>query len=263
MEKEYINKFGENIKVDSKGRFVKGFKHNEKRNKEIGFNTKMWHQENKNTEEYKERIDKIRLAKLNKPRIDMIGNKFAKGNKSRNCFKKGMIPWNKGIKYSQERLEKCRETTKKFMNEDFKRKLSKIRKERIAEGKIKVLKGSKHPHWLGGKSFEPYNYKFNKEFKNLVRLRDNFCCLNCGISEQKSIILRNRALSIHHIDYNKLNTCLMNCCSLCMTCNNKANFNREYWISHFQNLLNKKYGYNYENNKLKAEEILQGTYIIG
>jgi hypothetical protein len=123
-------------------------------------------------------------------------------------FKKGCVSWNKGKKLPQ-------------------------------------LSGEKNPNWRGGKSFEPYSLNFNNEFKNLVRLRDNFCCINCGISEQKYIILFNQKLHIHHIDYNKKNTCLQNCCTLCIYCNSKANKNRNEWINYFQDLLSKKYGYLY------------------
>jgi len=106
----------------------------------------------------------------------------------------------------------------------------------------------KNPMWLGGLSFEPYTPDFNTEFKNLVKLRDNFCCLNCGISEQKNIIITNKKLVIHHIDYDKKNTCLYNCCSLCNRCNILANKNRDEWRVYYQNKLNKLYNYVYKNN---------------
>lgn len=69
-----------------------------------------------------------------------------------------------------------------------------------------TLKGEKNPNWRNGSSFEPYPIIFNKEFKTLVKLRDNYCCINCGISEQKSRLLYGRGLCPHHIDYIKENT---------------------------------------------------------
>lgn len=112
-------------------------------------------------------------------------------------------------------------------------------------------KGNLSPHWLDGKSFEPYCPKFNKEFKNLVRLRDNFCCLNCGMSEQKQIVLINKKLAVHHIDYNKKNTCLSNCCTLCVSCNTMANKNRNEWTDYYQEKLTNLYNYQYENQEEK------------
>jgi len=214
-----------------------------------GLSLSKWNKEH--PEKIKERGLKIGLSKLGHLVNEETKKKISISKKGQRCslsteFKRGLTPWNKGIKYSPERLEKCRETTKKLMTPEFRSKLSKIRKERIALGLIKIPKGKEAPTWLGGKSFEPYDYKFNKEFKNLVRLRDNFCCLNCGLSEQVSLIVRGRRLSIHHIDYNKLNTYLQNCCSLCTTCNNKANFNRSYWINHFRSLLANRHNYQYE-----------------
>lgn len=255
MEKEYINKWGEKINIDSKGRFVKGFKHNKERNEEVALKTKKWHEENKDTEKYKERKNKILKGLIGHKVSDEARKIISDKNKGKHLsvnteFKKGLIPWNKGKKGVMPKpwiFGLTKNTSDKV--KELSLKLSKIKKERIAQGLIKIPKGKDNHSWLGGKSFEPYDYKFNREFKNLVRLRDNFCCMNCGISEQKSILIRGRALSIHHINYDKLNTCLMNCVTLCTTCNNKANFNRENWISYFQEILSRKYGYQYENCK--------------
>lgn len=121
-------------------------------------------------------------------------------------------------------------------------------KRHSEESKLKISRselGDRNHNWSGGKSFEPYNLHFNESFKNLIKLRDNFCCLNCGISEQKHVILIGRKLSIHHIDYNKHNTCLMNCCTLCNHCNIKANKNRIHWRNLFESKLNDLYNYDY------------------
>jgi hypothetical protein len=131
-------------------------------------------------------------------------------------------------------------------SEETRKKISEIR---IEKG---VAKLDRNPAWLGGKSFEPYCPKFNNEFKNLIRLRDNFCCLNCNTSEQKQILIQRRRLAIHHIDYNKKNTCLQNCCALCHPCNIKANKNRDSWTEYYQDILSKKYGYTYTDRLLNT-----------
>ena len=123
------------------------------------------------------------------------------------------------------------------------------------------LMGEKHPLWLGGKSFEPYTKEFNEAFKQIIRIRDNYTCQLCSFKEEKrnnknkntenpilnletysisfpaNFILCNNMgkLSIHHIDYNKENTTLENCISLCRNCNSKVNTNRKYWTEYFIN----------------------------
>jgi hypothetical protein len=129
---------------------------------------------------------------------------------------------------------------------------NKIRQKRL--GKNFGIIGEKHgmygrildknPAWLGGLSFEPYCPKFNKEFKGMIRKRDNYQCFNCGMSEQNHIISKGQVLTVHHIDYNKKNTTEYNCCTLCNKCHIKTNIEREYWTSFFRNKINKMVIYN-------------------
>lgn len=155
-------------------------------------------------------------------------------------------------------------------SQEHKKKLSDVRKRLFTEGKInwniskynKNHKKDKHPRWLGEKSFEVYPPTFNKEFKNLIKLRDNFCCLNCNISEQKHIIINRKKLTIHHIDYNKKNTCFINCCTVCNRCNLKANINRKEWVNYYQLLLSKKYNYTYDYTEDNSNKNIQMGEII-
>lgn len=107
------------------------------------------------------------------------------------------------------------------------------------------LSGENNPNWLGGKSFEPYDKKFTKKFKRDIRKRDNQICMMCGMHREKL----NRALNVHHINYDKELSIPQNCISLCDSCHTKTNFNRELWVTFFQNILYKNYGYVYEKNK--------------
>lgn len=79
--------------------------------------------------------------------------------------------------------------------------------------------GDKASNWQGGKSFEPYDASFNKEFKKTVRERDGYICIICRLP----------GYHVHHIDYNKLNTTLENCITLCNSCHSKVNHKRGYW----------------------------------
>lgn len=95
------------------------------------------------------------------------------------------------------------------------------------QGKLTSLYkcGKDNPNWRGGIGNQPYGQDFNDGFKNIIRKRDNFECQLCG----KTQIEEKKALHVHHIDYNKHNTILENCISLCFRCNSKVNHNRSYW----------------------------------
>jgi hypothetical protein len=105
----------------------------------------------------------------------------------------------------------------------------------------KAQRGEKSWNWQGGKSFEPYCEKFNKEFKERVRAFFGYKCVECGKNTEDN----GKALAVHHINYDK-----MVCCNdvkplfvaLCCSHNNTANFNREMWEQHYTNLINEKYG---------------------
>jgi hypothetical protein len=172
-------------------------------------------------------------------------------------FQEGeIIPWAKGKKHSEETKLKISKANKGKLlgdNNPFRKLIQGPRREELIrknkEGHAD-FKLEKHPCWLGGKSFEPYCPKFNKEFKSIIKLRDNYCCLNCGMSEQTHIILKGKRMTVHHIDYDKKNTCLQNCCTLCNHCNIKANINREQWTLFFQEKLTNKYNYQYSKEEL-------------
>jgi hypothetical protein len=130
-------------------------------------------------------------------------------------------------------------------------------KEGYKEGRIKLsgiaLKSSlgltkkeNHPNWLGGISFEPYDSKFDETFCELIRQRDK-ACLICNKTNEEEL-KSGQSLCVHHLDYNKKNTCKENCLCLCNSCHCKTNYNRSSWIKFFQTLMSDRYGYNYENN---------------
>lgn len=79
--------------------------------------------------------------------------------------------------------------------------------------------GTRAANWRGGKSFEPYSPDFNEEFKQRIRERDGDCCAICRLPGR----------CVHHVDYNKDNTAMANCVTLCTTCHGVTNAHREYW----------------------------------
>jgi predicted RNA-binding Zn-ribbon protein involved in translation (DUF1610 family) len=90
-----------------------------------------------------------------------------------------------------------------------------------------------NPNWIDGRSFEPYNIEFTEELKEQIRKRDNYECQNCGMTEEEHLIVYGQVLHIHHIDYNKKNCNKNNLISTCITCNTRANFNRDYWKKYY------------------------------
>ena len=88
--------------------------------------------------------------------------------------------------------------------------------------------------WMGGKSFEPYPPEFNNALKRRIRERDGHLCQICKKQQE------HRALSIHHIDYDKMNNMDTNLISLCLVCHKKTNHNRDYWQFRLTNLLIQK-----------------------
>jgi hypothetical protein len=90
--------------------------------------------------------------------------------------------------------------------------------------------GPKSSNWNGGSSFEPYCSKFNKKFKNAVRVKFDGKCYLCGRDESDN----NRALAIHHIDYNKNSICNGHGWAfvpLCDKCHGKTVFDRWHWFN--------------------------------
>lgn len=85
--------------------------------------------------------------------------------------------------------------------------------------------------WRGGVSFEPYCPKFNEKRKEKVRDNFNRRCAICGCPEN------GKKLSVHHIDYNKMQGCThgWNLVPLCPNCHSKTNSNRWFWFNLLQN----------------------------
>ena len=91
------------------------------------------------------------------------------------------------------------------------------------------MRGENHPFWQGGKSFEPYPLEWTNTYREQIRQRDNYKCQVCGVPQKEC----RRRLSVHHIDYNKLNLSKDNLTTLCLRCHLKTNQNKVYWENYF------------------------------
>lgn len=100
------------------------------------------------------------------------------------------------------------------------------------------LVGENNPNWKGGKDRQGYPYIFYTLRESIIS-RDNFECKNCNISDEE--VRRNdtlnRGLTIHHIDYDKMNNRLNNLITLCKACNSHANGRRTEWQEKYTQLL--------------------------
>ena len=84
--------------------------------------------------------------------------------------------------------------------------------------------GKDSPNWKGGISCEPYcDIWIDKEYKESIKERDGNRCLNPDCWKTS-----NR-LGVHHINYDKKNCEPENLITLCVSCNSRANYNRNYW----------------------------------
>lgn len=90
--------------------------------------------------------------------------------------------------------------------------------------------------WKGGISCELYcDAWFDKEYKESIKERDGYKCLN-PVCDSKS----NR-LNIHHINYDKKNCPPDNLITLCVSCNGKANFNRDWHSAWYKAIMYRRY----------------------
>lgn len=99
----------------------------------------------------------------------------------------------------------------------------------------KAFKGENHPNWKGGYSESPYCDKWTDSLKEKIRNKNDRVCFICGKTEDDN----GKRLSVHHIDYNKMQGCedniqvkkyKFNLIPLCVSCHSRTNNNRYYWF---------------------------------
>ena len=158
----------------------------------------------------------------------MIGGKATDEHKRKNSeAHKGKTGYWLGKSHTAKTKQKMSDAQKgKEFSEEHKSNLSKSKE---GENNFNFGKfGEEASAWKGGKSFEPYCIKFNKDYKRKIREQFSNKCFLCGKTEAKL----GRALDVHHVNYNKDCGCdstLCICVPLCHSCHMKTNSRREYW----------------------------------
>lgn len=116
------------------------------------------------------------------------------------------------------------------------------------KGKIRTEEHKKIYSLSKGGTGIPYSdCIYPKEFyyiRESIRKRDDYKCLNCGMTEEEHLIVYGQVLHVHHIDYDKQNCNDDNLASTCCGCNQRANYNKDYWQKFYTNkiitILNKE-----------------------
>lgn len=147
----------------------------------------------------------------------------------------------KGCTLSEEHKKKISLSLLGSKNHFFNKHHTDNSREKLkASWKESILKGERcgvnHPNWKGGISNNGYCPLFtNKEFRLIILERDSFQCLNpaCGTFHKRKVI--------HHIDYNKKNCSVTNLITLCVSCNSKANFDREWHQEWYSLIVKRRY----------------------
>ena len=188
----------------------------------MGDKNPMWEQHH--TKKAKEKIRKSRIDKHNSPKTE-----FKKGHGSKPKIKIVCKQCGKIFEVIPSRAKRTNYCSNQCKH------IAKIGIIPSQETRDKMKKnhadvsGEKNHFWQGGKSFEPYSVDWTETLKRSIRERDKYTCQLCG--EPQGDI----AHCIHHIDYNKLNSNTDNLITLCRSCHQKTNFNREYWKKYFKN----------------------------
>lgn len=139
--------------------------------------------------------------------------------------------YHKGLKSSEETKRKISQTLRKHWAVYPHPAIGKSPSPETREKLSKALSREKSYLWKGGTSNEPYPFEFNHELKEAIRGRDKHQCQLCHIAQN------GRRLTVHHIDYNKMNLDSENLITLCRRCHSKTNTKREYYTDLFSKLL--------------------------
>lgn len=96
----------------------------------------------------------------------------------------------------------------------------------------------KNPNWVGFEASFPYSPYWKLIRKEVMERDEKKCqnCLNLGVEQISKV------LTIHHIDYNKMNNLNTNLITLCQTCHNwttNAHY-RDFWVRYYKKLMVEK-----------------------
>lgn len=194
----------------------------------------------KHTEERRlKTIENLTGRKCSKETRKKIGN----AHKGKTISQEQIIRWRKSFnKNDLNKIRKKISNTVKSLWSDpvYRSKLSKIHSDRNnnIENRIAhscAMQGIEREDWTHFISSDPYCQIWTKEYKDFIKERDNYECQN-NMDCRKI----TNVLSAHHIDYNKKNCEPWNIITLCISCNSRANADREYWQEFYKSIMRGK-----------------------
>lgn len=202
----------------------------------------------KHSEQTKQKLREINLGKHHKLETIMKIKKArakqiitAESNKKRSIAMMGEKNHQYGKKHSDEYKKKIGEgvkrTFQKMGGHPFFINKNTSKYEAWRQSRIVTNLREKNPNWNGGTSYEPYDIKFSRKYRKIIKKRDNWMCILCGTKQKR--------LCVHHIDYNKQNSNEKNLISLCFECHTQTLQNRKMWTSVLIGLMVEKYNYSY------------------
>jgi hypothetical protein len=99
----------------------------------------------------------------------------------------------------------------------------------------KRMSGENNPNWKGGIACEPYCTQWtDKEYKDWIRMERDGKCFGVDCDGQ------SKRLCLHHINYNKKDCRPTNLITLCVSCNSKANTNREWHQAWYTEIMSRR-----------------------
>ena len=216
----------------------------------------------KHTEESKKKISETKKGSKHSEESKKKMSESHKGKKQSKELIAKRVESRKGYRHSEETRKKIGDGNRdKIISDECKKKMSKVRKgkkwseeqrqkmigqiawnkgipqtEEAKRKNSEANSGLNNMNWKGGISFEPYSIEFNNKLKKYIRNRDGNRCIRCNNKYNYG-----RVLTVHHIDYDKMNSNEQNLCDLCCSCNTIVNYNRKHWIKYFQKYIRKLY----------------------
>jgi len=161
--------------------------------------------------ETKAKISKAHTGKKRKPRSAEYCKNISKALKGRKLSAEHCKAIGKAVK-------------KRYENPAERKKVSDANKKRFEDPEQRrKISGSNSANWIDGKSLEKRPSELTFQYRQSIRRRDDFICAMCDLKVNG----KHERFPVHHIDHNRENNHPDNLITLCKSCHEDTQFNRE------------------------------------